>query len=202
MITGYVIIRDQTIIVDGAKIFSEKISLGEFLLQAYDHLKIDYPKFYKMDNLSRLGFLAAELLLSRHPIDAYSPSETGVILSNSNSSLDTDLKYLAASKKMASPALFVYTLPNIVVGEICIRHKVKGENAFFVSKMFDADLLTDYVDMLFQSDVARACLAGWVDVLEEQHEVLLYLTEKNTAGTAGEEADRLLELYKKEIWNN
>jgi hypothetical protein len=202
LIKGYVIIRDHTIILDGARIFSEKLSLGEFLLRAYDHLKIDYPKFYKMDNLSRLGFLAAELLLREHPIDAHSYAETAVVLSNSNSSLDSDLKYLAASKKMASPALFVYTLPNIVVGEICIRHRIKGENAFFVSKQFDPDLLTDYVDMLFQSDAAQACLAGWVDVLEEHHDVLLYLAEKRTAGTTREEADRLWELYKKEIWNN
>lgn len=180
MITGHVVIRNYTIIVDGAKIFSGEGMLDDFLQAAYDHARIDYPKFYKMDRLSRLGFLAAELLIGKHVINAYSPSEVAVVLSNCFASLDSDRKYLEASRKAASPALFVYTLPNIVAGEICIRHRIKGENAFFVSESFDPELLADYVDVVFASGPAQVCLAGWVDVLEEHHDVFLYLIKKKS----------------------
>ena len=202
MITGHVVIRNYSIAVDGTQIFSGQTSLENFLLAAYDHLKPDYPKFYKMDQLSRLGFLAAEALIQRHPLNAYAPADIAVVLSNNHSSLDTDRRYFEASHKVASPALFVYTLPNIVVGELCIRHKIKGENAFFVPESFDADLLAEYTEMLFASGSAQACLAGWVDVLDEHHDVLLYLIERKQAGPSREEADLLRSLYKKELWNN
>ena len=202
MVTGYIIIRNHSIILNGNRIFSAECSLEDFLLRAYDEFRISYPKFYKMDNLSRLGFLAAELLIRNNPIGEYSPVELAVILSNSHSSLDTDRKYLEASGKVSSPALFVYTLPNIVAGEICIRHKIKGENAFFVTEKFDAQLLADYVDMLFSGDSAKACLAGWIDVFGERHDVLLYLIEKNKVGSVDDEAGRIDAIYKEELWNS
>ncbi len=69
--------------------------------------------------------------------------ETGIILSNANGSLDVDLKYAKTMQAGASPALFVYTLPNIVIGEISIRHKIKGENAFFVFKDFNGNFIAN-----------------------------------------------------------
>lgn len=202
MITGHAVIRNYSIVADGTKIFSGQPDLENFLLAAYEHFKLDYPKFYKMDQLSRLGFLAAEVLVKRHPLSDYASPDLGVVLSNSHSSLDTDRRYLEAAQKVASPALFVYTLPNIVAGELCIRHKIKGENAFFVRENFDPDLLAEYTEMLFTSGAAQACLAGWIDVLDEHHDVLLYLTERRHAGSALEEADQLRSLYKQELWNN
>ena len=202
MITGHVVIRNYSIAVDGTKIFSGERPLENFLQAAYDHVKIDYPKFYKMDPLSRLGFLAAEILIRKHSISGYDPAAVAVVLSNCHSSLDSDQKYFEASRKAASPALFVYTLPNIVVGEICIRHKIKGENAFFVSERFDPELLADYVDVILSTGSAQVCLAGWVDVLNEHHDVFLYLIEKKLAGNACEVADRLRSIYNTELWNN
>ena len=132
MISSYVIIRDQTILHNDQLIFEDDLRLSEFLEKAYSALKIDYPKFYKMDNLSKLGFLGAEVLLDGNMLTSYKPEEVAVVLSNAHASLDTDIRYAESAKKMGSPGLFVYTLANIVAGEICIRHKLKGENAFFV----------------------------------------------------------------------
>ena len=97
-----------------------------------------------MDSLSKLGWLAAEILLK----DSFNKEAlsvrkmSGLVFANANSSLDTDIKYYETAKDIASPALFVYTLPNIVIGEICIRHNFKGENAFFISEQFDAGFYT------------------------------------------------------------
>jgi hypothetical protein len=152
------------------------------MMRAYSDFGIDYPKFYKMDRLSQAGFLTTELLLSAQSISDYPPSAIATVFSNANSSLDTDAKYYKASRTVSSPALFVYTLPNIVQGEVSIRHKLKGENAFLVSEQFDAELLYEYVHQLLADNASEACIAGWIDVLNEHHDVLVYLVEKRNTG--------------------
>lgn len=132
-----------------------------------------------MDNLSKLGWLAAEILLMDSPTRTnYNPEDVGVVLANANSSLDTDLKYFESTKTFASPSLFVYTLPNIVMGEICIRHHFKGENAFFVQEKFDAGFIEQYVNNLVNNNILQACICGWVDVLMEDYKAVLFLVER------------------------
>jgi hypothetical protein len=119
------------------------------------------------------------LLQDAPGIREYRPEEVGVVLSNAHASLDTDIRYLQSVQDMASPALFVYTLPNIMIGEICIRHKFKGENTFFVFKDFDATFITSYVKGLLDEGLVRACVYGWVDVLHQEYDAELYLIEVN-----------------------
>jgi len=155
-----------------------------FLLSAYQHFGFQYPKFYKMDLLSKLGWLAAELLLSKgFDPGLYQPEDIAVVLSNSNASLDTDYKYMETVKEIPSPAVFVYTLPNIMIGEICIRHKFKGENAFFVFESFDPEFIHEYVRDLMENGTAQACICGWVDVLGAEYKAVLYLVEKVASST-------------------
>jgi hypothetical protein len=196
VITHYCRIVNSSIFLDGIEVFcGHGIPTTKFFEKAYEEFGIDYPKFYKMDNLSKAGFLAAELLMKDKQIrNLYADDEISIVLANSNASLDTDTRYQSTAKAIASPALFVYTLPNIVAGEICIRHKIKGENAFFVSAEFDADLMQSYVSMLNRHHL---CLAGWVDVMEEHHDVFLYLLDKTDTGLP-HAASILKELYKKE----
>jgi hypothetical protein len=157
--------------------------LPGFLLSVYQHLGIQYPKFYKMDNLSKLGLLAAEVLLKDSFINKiYPPEQTGIILCNNNASLDTDIKYFETVKHIASPALFVYTLPNIMIGEISIRHGFKGENSFFIFEQFDAKFIEEYVNSLFNNNNLQACICGWVEVLGNAYKAVLYLVEKATEG--------------------
>jgi len=158
---------------------------SEFLDLAYRHLEIAYSKFHKMDRLSKLGFLASEFLLEGHPrIRKYPPGQVGVLMANSNSSLDTDLEYFRTVQTMASPALFVYTLPNIVIGEICIRNGFKGENAFFVFHSLDATFMHQYLEDLFSRGLLDACLCGWVDILDEAYSATLILVERESDSVA------------------
>ncbi|HEY2583975.1 MAG TPA: hypothetical protein VGI43_19355, partial [Mucilaginibacter sp.] len=102
-----------------------------------------------MDNLSKLGWLASEILLKDNfNPDKYKPEEIGIVLTNANSSLDDDRKYYDSVKDVPSPSLFVYTLPNIVIGEICIRNNFKGEHAFFVMDSFNGDFIMQQVNYL------------------------------------------------------
>ena len=104
-------------------------SPGEFFTAAYRYFNISYAKFFKMDNLCKLGFLASELLLQGKNIsEVYRGDEVGLLLSNAGSSIDTDRNHQKSISKrdeyFPSPSVFVYTLANIVIGEICIRHKL------------------------------------------------------------------------------
>ena len=175
IISNNVVHKNETILFE-----DRETDLTVFLTSAYHHFEFKYPKFYKMDNLAKLGWLAAELLLKDNFLQGkYAPAEVGVVLANANSSIDTDLKYYETAKDIASPALFVYTLPNIVIGEICIRHNFKGENAFFIFDNFDAGFIQQYVSNLINSDILQACICGWVEVLGDAYKVVLFLVEKN-----------------------
>lgn len=179
-ITSHAHIRNRAIFRQG-ELFCRDLrgSLDDFLGSAFEALAVNYPKFYKMDASSKLGFLASEMLLKDIPLRAeYKPEQVSVVLSNAHASLDTDIRYFESMKTMASPALFVYTLANIVAGEICIRNGIKGENAFFVWPEFDAIQMHQYVETVMKSEKTQACIAGWVDVMGAQHDVFLYLAEK------------------------
>lgn len=182
-ITASCVISSNTVYKDEEKIFENKaISPVDFLHSLYDHLDTKYSKFYKMDNQSKLGWLAAEILLKNKNLQSKYPQEKiGIVLSNASASLDTDIKYYETAKDIASPALFVYTLPNIVIGEISIRHKFKGENAFFINEKFDAEFINGYVSNLINSNTLQACICGWVEFLKDEYKAVLFLIEKDDA---------------------
>ncbi len=181
-ISSNCVIGDGIVYKTGKAVFENReAGVQDFLQSVCQHFGIKYPKFYKMDNLSKLGWLAAEILLKDN-FDAgeYKPEDVGLILANANSSLDTDIRYYETAKEIASPSLFVYTLPNIMTGEICIRHNFKGENAFFIFEKFDAGFIQEYVNNLLNNNNLQACICGWVELLEDQYKAVLFLVEKTT----------------------
>lgn len=171
-------IADGTIQVDGTDVFvGPADSFTAFARAAFRALGVEYPKFHKMDNLAKLGFLAAEHLLAGQDFRAAGTgSRVGIILANATSSLDTDLRHEAQLRQgLASPALFVYTLPNIVVGELCIRHGIKGESLLFVAENYDATTQVAYVANLFAHQRIDKCLGGWIDFFDEDYRAFFYL---------------------------
>ena len=186
-ITAHCCIAQKRVYRNGMLLLNDETSSDAtgFLLSAYKYFNVDYPKFYKMDNLCKLGFLAAEILLKgRRIAEEYTSETVGIVLSNANSSLDADLNYFQTVKNIPSPAQFVYTLPNIVIGEISIRHHCKGENAFFVSDSFDADFMQFYVQDLMDRKRINACISGWVDCLGEDYQAAVYLAENRPGNDA------------------
>lgn len=160
---------------------NEMQDFESFLEILYKQLELKYPKFYKMDNLSKLGFLAAEIVLKNTNLsEKYTADKIGIQLLNINSSIDTDIKYAKLIQQgTASPAVFVYTLPNIVIGEISIKNNFKGENLLMIAANYDIDLQYNYINSLFNSNILDACICGFVDYTENSYEAFLYLVEKN-----------------------
>ena len=169
-----------------------------FIKQAYKDMGTDYPKFFKMDNLSKLGFLAADILLRRAIKNPGQDQDMALVFSNKASSLDTDRKHQKSIEDrenfFPSPAIFVYTLPNIVLGEISIRYMLYSENSFFIFSHFNADYLYDYAENLIRTGKATEVLCGWVDYDNEDYEAFVYLV--STEGDTLHTKEEILKLYR------
>ncbi len=183
VITTYCKIKNNAIWCNGQKLFSVKeMPASDFLKEAYKFSEMNYPKFHKMDNLSKLGLIAAEICFKNSDLlKNNDPENTAIILSNHSSSLDTDRIHQNSiankDRYLPSPAIFVYTLPNIVIGEIAIKYKITGENAFLVSDKFDAETLVNYTQQLLKTNMAGAALCGWINYDGSDYEAFIYLVE-------------------------
>jgi len=160
----------------------EEFRISKFLKAVYKNYGIKYPKYFKMDNLSKLGFLSAEILLKDVDLSKHKVENIAQIYINSESTFETDEKFYETVKDPGnfypSPSIFVYTLPNIMMGEISIRNGFKGENTFYVSEKFDKDFLFDSVKTLFNNSKTTLCLAGWIDLNGYDLHSEVYLTQK------------------------
>jgi 3-oxoacyl-[acyl-carrier-protein] synthase-1 len=132
----------------------------------------NYPKFFKMDGLCKLGFLASELLIASTDEKRFvERDDRAVILFGRKGSSHADHRFQATiddpEDYYPSPALFVYTLPNIVTGEIAIRNKYLGETSFFLLENYDEAAMKDVVEEAFMDEETKSVLAGWVDFTSE-----------------------------------
>jgi len=189
LITAYTYFGEGKVVVNKRLIFyQEKIStFADFIRSLYKQEQVAYPKFYKMDSLSKLGFISAELLLKNENIGRFKPGSLAIVLANSSSSLDTDLVHQESIRNRSayfpSPSVFVYTLANIVIGEICIKHGIKGENAFLISEKFNPGQLHEYVSDLLDNNQAEACICGWVELLGNTFKAVMVMVEKDNSGS-------------------
>lgn len=150
----------------------------------------DWPKFYKMDTLSKAGFVATELLLKkvgelRCDSEEFIRSRA-IVLFGSTASLCADRNYQETIQNgdnyYPSPALFVYTLPNIVTGEIAIRNHWRGETSFYVLEAPDAAQMAFHLACAFQDTDTESILAGWVDSrMNDDFQVFVTLISREDA---------------------
>jgi hypothetical protein len=177
-------LQDHRVSLNGiVEYASEAESVDALFRSVYRYYNIDYPKFFKMDNLCKIAFLSAEILLQGTDVlQKYPGEQIGIILENASSSLEYDQKHQESirdrNKYFPSPSVFVYTIPNIMVAEIAIRHKVKGENAVFISEQFDPELIDHYVSELFRNQQVSCCLSGWVECYGNHYQSFLFIIEQ------------------------
>ena len=150
----------------------------------------DWPKFFKMDTLSKAGFVASELLLKkvgkrRLEGEEYTHSRA-IVLFGSTASLCADRNYQETIQDRdnyyPSPALFDYTLPNIVTGEIAIRNHWRGETSFYVLEAPDAAQMAFHLACTFDDPETESILAGWVDSRNnDDYQVFMTLIDREDA---------------------
>lgn len=184
-------ITPEEVILDQRKLWERKEELGEqegqehhsLLTTLYKQMIGNYPKFYKMDGLSRLGFVASEILLNaeKGDTDVERREEEGerlleeraIIFFNHSSSIASDRNYKESindkDNYFPSPSIFVYTLPNIVTGEIAIRNHFHGETSFFILPDKDERMMEEILQASCRDDQSKSFLTGWIDYEDERH---------------------------------
>ena len=168
-----VLLRPDAVEVDGRQLPIE--SFGKDLLTAlYRQYVGDYPKYYKMDPLSRLGFIASELLLQAEGAERFvACDDRAVIFFNHSSSVCADRQYIETiadpDNCFPSPSVFVYTLPNIVTGEIAIRNGYHGETSFYILPRQDDRLMQQILQASCLDSTTQSILCGWLDYEDDAH---------------------------------
>lgn len=172
-------ITPEEVILDQRKLWEGKKELGEqegaghhsLLTSLYKQMIGNYPKFYKMDGLSRLGFVASEILLNAEKGET--DKERAIIFFNHSSSIASDRNYKESindkNNYFPSPSIFVYTLPNIVTGEIAIRNHFHGETSFFILPDKDERMMEEILQASCRDDQSKSFLTGWIDYEDERH---------------------------------
>lgn len=140
----------------------------QLLTDLYKKYVGDYPKFYKMDLLARLGFIATELLL----LDEGEPrfrdrSDRAVVMVGHSGSVVADRRYLESISDAAdyypSPERFVYTLPNIVTGEVAIRNHYHGETGFYLLTEKNPERVDELLSSAFLDAGTQSVIGGWIN---------------------------------------
>lgn len=188
-ITPEEVVLDHQKLWEGNQNANEKLDEQEgaghhsLLTSLYRQMIGNYPKFYKMDGLSRLGFVASEILLNaeKGDTDVERREEEGerlleeraIIFFNHSSSIASDRNYKESindkDNYFPSPSIFVYTLPNIVTGEIAIRNHFHGETSFFILPDKDERLMEEILQASCRDDQSKSFLTGWIDYEDERH---------------------------------
>ena len=171
----HVLITPERVCVDGRDIAFTGTGKA-MLTDLYKRYVGDYPKFYKMDRLSQLGFIASELLLQAEGRERFKDcDDRAIILFNHASSIMADRQYLSSIETpgqfFPSPSLFVYTLPNIVAGELAIRNHYHGETTFCILAERQDEVMRQVLQACCQDETTRSILGGWVDYQDDAHYV-------------------------------
>lgn len=183
-IETYCTIINNAVKVNGTEVFNQTHVDKDFLKELYQHLIVDYTKFYKMDNISKLGLLGVEILKKADPsLVHFKEDELGVFLQTEKGCLESDVNHQArVEEKSPSPAIFVYTLSNIVIGEISIRNKWFGESALFIEKNADYGTMYQFAKMQLNMNKSQACIIGFIDSFNDRHELGFAVIKKNGKG--------------------
>jgi hypothetical protein len=137
-----------------------------------------------MDILCKWAWLATEILLQNDGSSGYEyldKNKIALVLETTEGCIEVDKKYEESMAGIPSPALFVYTLPNIMLGEICIRHGFKGEQACIVNNSLNSDELYFWGNDIVENRKMDACLLGRVDATNDHNDICLFwITKQKT----------------------
>lgn len=164
-------INNQQVCLNGETVYQAMPLVAD---DVYRSLDVKYLKFFKMDVLCKWATIAAELLLKTatgYRYQSLDPTKIAMVVMTNNGCIDVDTKYLETTHGLPSPALFVYTLPNIMLGELSIKHGFKGEQLVLIDSKFNKEMIEFWVQDLLQHRGMDACLAGWIDAYEQHVEV-------------------------------
>ncbi|MBS1630513.1 MAG: hypothetical protein JST27_10690 [Bacteroidetes bacterium] len=163
----HVCIKDQCLLREGqAPVPAEDAAF------CYQALGTNYPKFFKMDKLCKWAWLGAEALLQKPEggwlYDGLDKQHIALAIATRDGCLDVDHRFLDSMQQLPSPALFVYTLPNIMLGEVCIRHGFKGEQLCLIQDEFQPEEMLFWLKDSCHRHGTTHALFGWLNASDTQ----------------------------------
>lgn len=172
----YSLCRSVSISAGALEIDGENVPVDSYgadlLASLFRKYVSDTPRFYKMDLFSKLAFVASSLLLKGRE-DEYDPEGISVLFFNKTSSIMADRQHLATFLPPAgfypSPSVFLYTLPNVVMGEIASKYNIKGETTFIILPEKDVPMMETIAGSVIKDSSPSYLLYGWVDCPDENN---------------------------------
>lgn len=144
-------------------------------------------RFGRFDRYTRAGCAAAGLALCDAGREPGELRNAGFILAGQYGSFVTDIDFYETTRQgaqFASPNLFSYTLPNIVIGECALQFGLTGPTYCLDSGGGRAGAALDEAASLLRENTVGAMLVGWLEVLpvgapqEDEGAAVLVLEKK------------------------
>jgi 3-oxoacyl-[acyl-carrier-protein] synthase II len=144
-----------------------------------------FSRFGRFDENVRLGCLAVHLALQDARLETGGRrGDVGFLLAGQYGSFITDLAFYETTSgggAFASPNLFSYTLPNIVIGECAHRFGLRGPTYCLDAEGGRGGEALAQAAFYLEQDSIAAMLVGWLEVLpaaarpgEEGAQVLVF----------------------------
>ena len=126
----------------------------------------DGSRFFKMDLYSRLAY-AGTSLLAKDALEDADPEDRALFIFTQNGSVLADRKHLSTFSNpeefFPSPAIFINTLPNVVLGEIAVKNSIKGETTLVLLPHRDEAAMNRIIEATVSATRPSVMLCGWVD---------------------------------------
>lgn len=163
-------LSSEGVVLDGKVLVTQEKGKN-MLTELYRQYIGDYPRYYKMDILSKVAFICSELLLQAEGTRDKHKEDRAVILFNHSSAVVSDRNFLAtiADEFYPSPSVFVYTLPNIATGEIAIRNGYHGETSFYILPSKSSEIMNKIIDASLRDNAMQSAISGWVNCDDENN---------------------------------
>jgi 3-oxoacyl-[acyl-carrier-protein] synthase-1 len=132
----------------------------------------DGSRFFKMDLYSRLAYVGTSLL-AKDSLEGCDPEDIALFVFTQQGSLLADRKHLSSFSNpdefFPSPAVFINTLPNVVLGEIAVKNNIKGETTLVLLPGRDDKTIQQIMEASLSATRPAVVLYGWVDCSAEDN---------------------------------
>ena len=167
---GYEAVRSLTITPDRLVLDGQAVPLesrgSALITEIFKKYLADGSRFFKMDLYSRLAYVGTSLL-AKDSLEGSDPEDRALIVFTQNGSVLADRKHLSTFSNpdefYPSPAVFINTLPNVVLGEIAVKNSIKGETTLVLLPRRDEAAIDKVIEATVSATRPAVLICGWVD---------------------------------------
>ena len=167
---SYEVVRRLRITPDGLSLDEKDVPLenrgASLITEVFKKYLADGSRFFKMDLYSRLAYVGTSLL-AKDSLADYDPEDVALVIFTQNGSVLADRKHLSTFSNpeefYPSPAVFINTLPNVVLGEIAVKNNVKGETTLVLLPSRDEAAMSRIIEATGSVTGPAVMICGWID---------------------------------------